>query len=152
MATSILKRTIHGRGLAVTFSSMKGNAWRRLVRMFPQYQIVWFSLCYFYTINEENVAENVFSSMETHSPGIQRVFIGTNAFFLVRFSFGWIQRVFIWTNTFFLVSFFWLSLLTILKMIDINHLCNIHTLTCIRINHPVRIQLCKFSEIRSLIQ
>lgn len=37
MATSIVKRTIHGRGLALTFFSMKGNAWRRLGRMIPQY-------------------------------------------------------------------------------------------------------------------
>lgn len=40
MATSIVKRTIHGRGLALTFFSMKGNAWRRLGRMIPQYQRV----------------------------------------------------------------------------------------------------------------
>lgn len=40
MATSIVKRTIHGRGLALTFFSMKGNAWRRLSRMIPQYQRV----------------------------------------------------------------------------------------------------------------
>lgn len=38
MDTSIVERTIHGRGLALTFFSMKGNAWRRLGRMIPQYQ------------------------------------------------------------------------------------------------------------------
>lgn len=37
-----------------------------------------------YAVNEENIAENVFSSMETRSPGIKRIFIGTNTSFLVR--------------------------------------------------------------------
>lgn len=48
MATSIVKRTIHGRGLALTFFSMKGNAGRRLGRMIPQYQSVGTFAFYFY--------------------------------------------------------------------------------------------------------